>query len=79
MKRTVFILLLLIFIAANLPSQPMSIGYFQTDQRYEYRIELLRLALDKTLEADGSYVLIPISEGRDVDPGPRSPLSEGGS
>lgn len=39
----------------------MTIRYFQTDLRYAYRIELLRLALNETRE-DGPFVLEPIPE-----------------
>ncbi|WP_156906711.1 type 2 periplasmic-binding domain-containing protein [Desulforegula conservatrix] len=35
------------------------VRYFQTDPRYDYRIKLLALALEKTLETHGGYVLVP--------------------
>lgn len=35
------------------------VRYFQTDPRYDYRIKLLTLALEKTLETHGGYILVP--------------------
>lgn len=37
------------------------IGYFQKDQRYAYRIDLLRLALENTRAEYGDYALIPVA------------------
>ncbi|OPZ60764.1 MAG: hypothetical protein BWY87_00273 [Deltaproteobacteria bacterium ADurb.Bin510] len=39
------------------------VRYFQTDARYAYRTELLRLALDKTRATDGPYALRPCHGG----------------
>lgn len=38
------------------------IGYFQTDLRYEYRIKLLELALEKTRDGYGDFHLVPVSD-----------------
>ena len=38
------------------------IRYFQTDLRYQYRIDLLKLALDHTLESHGPYKIAPTTE-----------------
>ncbi|WP_250656388.1 transporter substrate-binding domain-containing protein [Alkalimarinus coralli] len=39
-----------------------TVGYFQTDLRYAYRIELLQLALENTKQRFGAYTLKPISD-----------------
>ncbi len=36
--------------------------FFQTDKRYDYRIALLSLAMEKTLESHGAYELVPFNE-----------------
>lgn len=46
--------------ASNALSAPVVIRYFQTDLRYQYRIELLQLALQKTQSSDGDFVLKPV-------------------
>ncbi len=43
----------------NPGAQSTTIRYFQTDQRYHYRIELLELALSKTQGEWGDFKLIP--------------------
>ncbi len=43
-------------------SAPLALTFFQTDSRYNYRIDLLRLALDKTAATDGPYLLTPVAE-----------------
>ncbi|WDP92270.1 MAG: transporter substrate-binding domain-containing protein [Desulfobacter sp.] len=50
-------LLLLVFPMEN--AAPQTLKFFQTDNRYEYRIELLTLAMDKTMATDGPYELEP--------------------
>lgn len=42
------------------------IRYFQTDDRYGYRIKLLKLVLEKTSGKYGNYVLVPYEGGEDV-------------
>ncbi len=51
------VLILLILCTGNAESQ--TLRYFQTDHRYAYRIELLRLVMDKTLAEYGPYAMEP--------------------
>jgi len=56
-------------LANEIPgAQLTTIRYFQTDQRYHYRIELLKLALTKTQGQWGEFQLIPderrLTQGR---------------
>ena len=62
MKKIAVIILTVVVFAPVLHVAPVSIRYFQTDQRYLYRVELLKLALEKTLETDGPYILKPVDE-----------------
>jgi len=50
----------LIFFSTAALCDPLTLKYFQTDSRYNYRIDLLKLAMDKTLESDGPYSLAPV-------------------
>lgn len=56
--RSLTCVLLLLF-GTPVSSAPLTMKYFQTDSRYNYRIELLKLALDKTAATDGEYLLEP--------------------
>ena len=51
--------LIIVLCSANAFSNPLEIGYFQTDLRYNYRIALLKLALEKTSDEFGPFVLKP--------------------
>jgi len=60
-KRSKSLLLVLIFLALN-ANALTELKFFQTDHRYAYRIELLTLAMDKTLATDGPYSLMPLNQ-----------------
>lgn len=59
--RSLACVLLLLF-GTFVHSTPLTLKFFQTDSRYSYRIDLLKLALDKTAATDGPYLLSPITE-----------------
>lgn len=42
------------------------IRYFQTDSRYDYRIKLLRLALEKTVDNYGPFGLVPYEGSAEI-------------
>ncbi len=63
MKKIILILIILIFFSTDSLSEPLKLKYFQTDLRYSYRIDLLKLAMDKTKESDGKYFLAPVEDG----------------
>lgn len=50
----------MLFFSTTALGTPLSLKYFQTDSRYEYRIALLKLAMEKTLTSDGPYSLAPV-------------------
>jgi hypothetical protein len=52
---------MMIFFSTDVFSESLTLKYFQTDLRYKYRIELLRLAMDSTSESDGPYSLEPVT------------------
>ncbi|WP_354624339.1 hypothetical protein [Psychromonas sp. MME2] len=60
MKKTFLLLITISLFSAIVFSEPLSLKYFQTDERYDYRINLLKLAMDKTIESDGPYSLAPL-------------------
>ncbi|MCP4119615.1 MAG: hypothetical protein GY737_30285 [Desulfobacteraceae bacterium] len=60
-KINSILLIILMFFSADAFSESLALRYFQTDLRYEYRIELLRLAMDSTFESDGPYSLEPVN------------------
>lgn len=62
MKKINLILVLLIFLSSDALSESLKIKYFQTDLRYAYRIDLLKLAMEKTVKPDGQYSLEPVKE-----------------
>lgn len=64
LTRLAFILLIPLNIiwSSQSHSTEQPIRYFQTDQRYNYALELLTLLLDATAEEYGPYKLQPISE-----------------
>ncbi len=53
---------LLLSASTAFANEDYRLNYFQTDQRYTYRIALLNLAMQKTEEQFGSYQLIPRQE-----------------
>ena len=59
--RSLTCVLLLLF-GTPVYSAPLIMKYFQTDSRYSYRIDLLKLALDKTVATNGAYLLDPTTE-----------------
>lgn len=59
--RSLACVLLLLF-GTVVHSTPLTLKFFQTDSRYSYRIDLLKLALDKTAATDGPYLLSPVTE-----------------
>ncbi|WP_315979960.1 hypothetical protein [Aliamphritea spongicola] len=59
--RSLACVLLLLF-GTVVHSTPLTLKFFQTDSRYNYRIDLLKLALDKTAATDGPYLLSPVTE-----------------
>ncbi|MBI9093063.1 MAG: hypothetical protein JEZ12_27955 [Desulfobacterium sp.] len=58
-KINLILSIILVLISTDAFSNSLTLRYFQTDLRYNYRIELLRLAMDGTLESDGPYSLEP--------------------
>ena len=60
MKKINLILIILIFFSTNALSESLKLKYFQTDLRYSYRIDLLKLAMEKTAKSDGQYSLEPV-------------------
>jgi len=62
-------LLVLMFFIPILYSDTLKIKYFQIDNRYEYRIKLLELVLEKTEKTHGDFLLQPIeniTQGRGI-------------
>ncbi|VEN72966.1 conserved exported hypothetical protein [Candidatus Desulfarcum epimagneticum] len=59
MKRMFFRVaaIMLVSLSSVAFSAPVSIKFFQTDSRYDYHVDLLRLAMEKT---SGPYVLEPV-------------------
>jgi len=50
-------------MALSVPASAITeLQFFQTDERYDYRIALLSLAMEKTLDSHGAYVLQPLNE-----------------
>ncbi|MBF0204720.1 MAG: hypothetical protein HQK67_10505 [Desulfamplus sp.] len=63
MKRIVFALsAAMLLVSVNSFSETLILQYFQIDHRYDYRIELLRLALEKTEQEYGHFSLEPTTE-----------------
>ena len=54
-----FILLMLLVAHSHASTE---LHFFQTDKRYDYRIALLSLAMEKTLKSHGPYALVPYNE-----------------
>lgn len=61
MKQVYMILILWGLFSSNAFSESLDLTYFQTSNRYKYRIDLLKLAMDKTLESDGPYSITPVT------------------
>jgi hypothetical protein len=59
MGKPYLLITIIMFFSVNAYCNDLVVRYFQTDQRYSYRIELLKLALDKTVDTDGPYALEP--------------------
>lgn len=57
MNKIKLILLIVICFSSEGLSEPLKLKYFQKDHRYNYRIDLLKLVMDKTVDSDGSYSL----------------------
>ena len=60
MKIINLIFIILILFSTDSYSETLKIRYFQTDLRYSYRIELLKLAMAKTSKSDGPYSFEPV-------------------
>jgi hypothetical protein len=60
-KINLILLIMMVFFSTDVFSESLTLKYFQTDLRYKYRIELLRLAMDSTFESDGPYSLEPVT------------------
>jgi ABC-type amino acid transport substrate-binding protein len=59
MKKVLFCLFFFMF-SIFISAEPLKVNYAQTGQRFAYQIELLALALEKTANTDGEYILDPI-------------------
>lgn len=55
-NRLSFLLLMVLAVPALAVTE---LQFFQTDKRYDYRIALLSLAMDKTLKSHGPYKMMP--------------------
>lgn len=62
MKQTVLILIVVGLFCPSAYSDSLDLIYFQTGHRYDYRIDLLKLAMDKTVESDGPYSIKPVAD-----------------
>ena len=60
-SKNIFVILALVLLTAK-ANGLTELKYFQSDHRYDYRINLLTLAMDKTLSTDGPYSLMPFNE-----------------
>ncbi len=60
-KITLSLFIMMTFFCTDVFSDSLTLKYFQTDLRYKYRIELLKLAMDSTFESDGAYSLEPVT------------------
>jgi len=56
------LLLILLWPIGRSLAEPMEITYFQTDDRYAYRIKLLKLIMESTTDTYGDYKLTPLSQ-----------------
>ena len=60
-KNSVGLFIVFLFLATQ--SHALTeLQFFQTDKRYDYRIALLSLAMEKTLKSHGPYILVPFNE-----------------
>ena len=62
MKRNLLIAFFLLGFSFFSFSKTITLKYFQKDLRYEYRIQLLELALEKTEDLENKYILSPTQE-----------------
>lgn len=62
MNIIIIIFMILTLISSNAISETLKLKYFQTDNRYTYRIDLLKLSLQNTLKSDGAYLLEPVKD-----------------
>ena len=62
MNIIILIFISLTLISSNAISETLKLKYFQTDNRYTYRIDLLKLSLQNTLKSDGAYLLEPVKD-----------------
>ena len=60
-KKSASVFVLFMVLAAQCHALT-ELQFFQTDKRYDYRIALLSLAMEKTLNSHGPYVLVPFNE-----------------
>ncbi len=60
MKKICFLLIIIMCFSIKAYSEPLTVRYFQTDHRYEYRTELLKLVLESTAGSDGPFSLVPV-------------------
>lgn len=62
MKKINLILIVLLLMSGSAFSETLKLKYFQSDSRYKYRIDLLKLAMEKTEKSDGPYLLEPVDD-----------------
>ncbi len=60
MKKIYFLLIIIMCFSTEAYSEPLTVRYFQTDHRYEYRTELMKIALESTAGTDGPFYLEPV-------------------
>lgn len=59
MTKIIIYIIAGLLYAVSACAEPAGIKYFQMDTRYEYRIRLLELVLEKTRKTHGDFSLIP--------------------
>lgn len=69
MKKIMMFIISCVFYAFPVYADSVKIKYFQTDIRYEYRIRLLELALEKTIKTHGKFSLVPAFRNATQDRG----------
>ncbi|MCP4110300.1 MAG: amino acid ABC transporter substrate-binding protein [Desulfobacteraceae bacterium] len=60
MKKICLLLIIIMCFSIKAYSKPLTVRYFQTDHRYDYRTELLKLVLESTAGSDGPFSLEPV-------------------
>jgi len=62
MCRIFAVLLISLFAPLSVNAEPLTLKYFQSDNRYQYHISLLTLAMDLTRGTGGPYQIQPLQE-----------------